>query len=283
MKARRSGFTLIELLVVVAIIAVLIAILLPSLGRARDQAKVARCASTLRSVYQGIQTYISEYDGALMPAKINNSLGGGAANSYWFGPQLLGAAWGKNSGLAFKDSNYAGNVTNKNVGGAMSMASLLYCPAIERPTKTSSDQDQNSYTYNRIFGDSANVAAFPFVKMSSFADAASRETLVMTEDHGGADKGTDDWYFGSKNGGSAPSFTYTKAVASLTDFPNPLNSNHGKTALAARPHAGDKKGNMLFLDGQILLDDVYKLKGSTTDMDWIVDPIHNQRNGAFPF
>lgn len=62
MKRRESrGFTLIELLVVVGILAVLMAILLPSLGRARDRAKVTKCAANLRSLGQAATTYASEW------------------------------------------------------------------------------------------------------------------------------------------------------------------------------------------------------------------------------
>ena len=60
MKYRKKGFTLIELLVVVAIIALLIAILLPSLARARELARRSMCASNLRQVGLALNTYAKD-------------------------------------------------------------------------------------------------------------------------------------------------------------------------------------------------------------------------------
>jgi len=64
---RRCGFTLIELLVVVAIIALLIAILLPGLTRARELARITVCASNIRQQSVGSYLYAQAANGFLPP------------------------------------------------------------------------------------------------------------------------------------------------------------------------------------------------------------------------
>ncbi len=57
MKSTRRAFTLIELLVVIAIIALLIGILLPSLGSARNEGRALKCAANCRSIAQAVTLY----------------------------------------------------------------------------------------------------------------------------------------------------------------------------------------------------------------------------------
>lgn len=64
-RGRRTAFTLVELLVVSAIIALLVAILLPSVGRARAQARTAQCLSNLHELQATAAMYASQYRGAL--------------------------------------------------------------------------------------------------------------------------------------------------------------------------------------------------------------------------
>jgi len=56
-RVGRTAFTLIELLVVISIIAILVALILPAVGQARDVARLTICASNLRQIYVGIANY----------------------------------------------------------------------------------------------------------------------------------------------------------------------------------------------------------------------------------
>ncbi len=78
-RQKQRAFSLIELLVVVAIIVVLIAILLPSLNRARQQSKRLMCLSNLRQHSIASMNYCTDFDGYFLPAaplfdKVNSKI-----------------------------------------------------------------------------------------------------------------------------------------------------------------------------------------------------------------
>ncbi len=68
--ARARGFTLLEVLVVVAIIALLTAILLPSLKKVRAQAREVKCESNLRQIASAWQMYLQDSKG-IFPSGVN--------------------------------------------------------------------------------------------------------------------------------------------------------------------------------------------------------------------
>ena len=83
-----GGFTLIEVLVVIGIIALLLAILLPTMERVRHRAYIANCGSNLRQIGQYLSLYANEHHGQLprtvyVPgAPVQYGTGGAAADPF---------------------------------------------------------------------------------------------------------------------------------------------------------------------------------------------------------
>lgn len=68
---RQAGFTLIELLVVISVIALLVGILLPALGSARESGRGAVCLSNLRQLTTADNAYAEDFAGYYVPAAVD--------------------------------------------------------------------------------------------------------------------------------------------------------------------------------------------------------------------
>lgn len=153
---RRAGFTLIELLVVVAIIAVLAAMLLPAVQRAKESGRRAKCMSNLRQIVVATLVYLDDSEGKFpeypnQPMRLMKYLGfqdplvvGASAydslrstSHVFYCPSALGK--GEAPGEAVTESYLGGAYTwvdppaKHCYGFNVRLAGRVYSPSIETP------------------------------------------------------------------------------------------------------------------------------------------------------
>jgi prepilin-type N-terminal cleavage/methylation domain-containing protein/prepilin-type processing-associated H-X9-DG protein len=133
---KKQGFTLIELLVVISIIAILMAVLIPALGKARNQARSVACRKHLSQLALGTMLYVNDNKG-VMP----NAFSSGATD-----PQ----AWY----TLITPYTSSGNDLSSNA--KYSISEIMHCPSDKGPPKTNiyawRDYGQRSYSMNAYLG-----------------------------------------------------------------------------------------------------------------------------------
>ncbi len=124
---KKNGFTLIELLVVIAIISLLVSILVPSLTKAKELAKIAACSSNYRGMGIGIGFYANDNNG-YFPV-----WGGGDDRSVFLWPNLVNPGFTPiGYGLLapyFPEANLLTNIGKESDG---SIRGIFHCPGIYR-------------------------------------------------------------------------------------------------------------------------------------------------------
>jgi prepilin-type N-terminal cleavage/methylation domain-containing protein/prepilin-type processing-associated H-X9-DG protein len=234
LNGRKPGFTLIELLVVIAIIAILAAMLLPALAKAKKRALGISCINNLKQLTLAVVTYSVDHADAIVP-------NGGATFGSWIPggtpaydvSQLPGAT---NTTLIEKAALYP---YNRSVG-------IYRCPADQDIIPNAGRPRVRNYSLNGMMGDNLAFTSnvHPGIpehrKFSDIrAPGPSEASFFFDEQSSASTSPTktsiDDGYFAVDSGGAGSKTPFNSAV--WRNVPSSRHGNHTQLSFADG-HAG---------------------------------------------
>lgn len=178
---RRPAFTLIELLVVIAIIAILAALLLPALSKAKEEGLKVTCLNNLQQLQKAYYMYPDDYNGIL----VTNA-------SAWVNgmPMSLPGAWAL--GNATVDWTTT-NIQNGALYPYTPNAKVYHCPSDPSLASGTSLPRTRSYSVNNWLSGGDAWVTFDFVLYSQLLVPGPANTFVFTHEN---ELGIDDGKFG---------------------------------------------------------------------------------------
>ena len=230
LRKKIGAFTLIELLVVIAIIAILAALLLPALARAKAKAQRISCTNNLKQVGLSFRTWAIDNDGN-MPMAVSYAMGGDSDD---VGVRAV-LATQKTSATA---GSRGVSMMFLCMSNELSTPKILYCPS---ESESSIRQASTSFAGNNI----GTANAVPYtndLNVSYFIGVDAQETypqMLLTGDHnlGGNGNPPTTPYLTAPSTGTP--FVYLGTNFTANQGPSFLDSMHSK------------QGNLGLADGSV--------------------------------
>lgn len=178
-RTRRSGFTLIELLVVIAIIAILAAMLLPALAKARLKSEGISCLNNLKQVQLGLAMYAHDnYE------RLAENRGATISKDTWVTGIMK---WDLRPGPVWTDNTNRTQLTDGQVGPYLARSiGVFKCPADKVPGQAG--QRVRSIAMNSAMGDVTGINQRlngrwkVFLKTSDFTAMSPADTWVLLDE-----------------------------------------------------------------------------------------------------